>query len=125
MPGDRDREAVAAIAVAAVALMWYAALTGVDGAIGFFTTRFLLFMSIIFLIRPFIDISFSGFRDGVRLNAVAVSVAIGIVFLLIYMTVTDATPRMMFELSLEYVMYAIIISWLGGKVRENIIGRVT
>lgn len=111
---------VATIVVFLVAFIYWTRV-GTEGLLYFFTSRWWLFMSNSFLIWPVIEIFMNGFK-GLKENwqSTTAIVMIGAVFVFLYMVVTQSTVNMTFERSLEYVLYALPISYFAGRVKQSI-----
>jgi len=107
--------------VVAVVIVVYIWLVGIEAALGFFISRWFLFLANAFLLLPLIELAMGGFR-GLRENATStiLIIIIGVAFVVLYMLVTRSTARMTFERSLEYVLYALPISYFAGRVKQQI-----
>ena len=121
MDGDKKLELSAAVGVAVVVAVVYWMLVGMDAFLYFFINRWWLFMANSFLVWPIIELLMGGFR-GLRetWGSTVLVVIIGFAFVLIYMMLTGTTLYMTFERSLEYVLYALLISYFAGKVKQQI-----
>ena len=107
--------------VVVVTIILYIFMAGMDALFSFFVTRWFLFLAASFFLLPILELAMGGFR-GLRENASStiLIILIGVAFVVLYMMVTGSTTRMTFERSLEYVLYALPISYFAGKVKQQI-----
>ncbi len=118
---NRFREVAVASLVVTVTLILYVMLTSVESALHFFVSSGFLFLASSFVVLPFIEYILEG-TEGVRVHwqSTVVIMFIGLGFMVIYMAVTRTTFRMMLERVLEYILYALLISFFAGRVKKQI-----